>query len=150
MAKSEYDFVRIAVAQNPNITLEILASLISSKVESWNEQALAAALAGNLRTPVDVLVLLTTKLIPVLNHGRGNAQGFQAGVNLCCNPNTPLESLREILNPDKVATQFRKAVTKETRRKDVLNLLLNDQSETVRRRAQERMGKVNQVEFGKQ
>jgi hypothetical protein len=148
MAKSGYDFVRIGVAQNPNVTPDILASLIPSKIESWNEQALAATLTENLKTPVEALMLLATELIPVLNHGRGNDQGFRAGVNLCCNPHTPLESIREVLNPDKVATQFRKGVARETRRQDVLNLLLSDRSETVRKRAQESLERVNQGEFG--
>ncbi|PYS48336.1 MAG: hypothetical protein DMF68_13480 [Acidobacteria bacterium] len=146
LAKSEYDFVRVGVAQNPNVTSEILASLIPSRIESWNEQTLAAALTENLRTPVEVLMLLATELIPVLNHGRGNDQGFRAGVNLCCNPNTPLDSIREVLNPDKVATQFRKVVARETRRQDVLNLLLSDRSEIAKKRAHESLEKMNRVE----
>jgi hypothetical protein len=146
LAKSEYDFVRVGVAENPNITSEILASLIPSKIESWNEQALAAALSGNRKTPAEVLSLLAIELIPVLNHGRGNDQGFRAGVNLCCNLNTPLETIREVLNPEKVATQFRKAVARETRRRDVLSLLLTDRSETVRKRARASLELVNQGE----
>ncbi len=149
LARSEYDFVRIAVAENSNMSPEILAALVPSKIESWNEQALAAALTGNQKTPVEALMLMASKLIPVLNHGKGNDHGFRAGKNLCCNANTPLESIREVLNPDKVAKLFRKAVAKTTRRKDVLTLLSSDRSETIRKRTRESLEKINGAEPGK-
>lgn len=141
LAMSEYDFVRIGVAQNPNITAEILSALIPIKLETWNEQALAASLTENPKTPPDTLALLAEKLIPVLDHGRGNDNGFRAGVSLCCNPNTPFEAIKFVLQSDQVATALRRKVAATSRRQDVLNLLLTDKSEAVRKRAK------NSLEF---
>ncbi len=144
LAKSEYDFVQIAVARHPHVTPEILASLVPAKVESWNEQELSAALAQNPKTPTESLSELAERLIPVLNHGRGNDNGLRAGVNLCCNPNAPMDVIQKVLNPDEVAVHLRKVVARESQRKDVLNLLLGDRSEVVRKRAHENLEKVNQ------
>lgn len=143
LATSEYDFVRIAVAENPGVSSEILAALVPEEVKSWNEQALASNLAAHPKTPADALESLAGKLVPVLDHGRGNDNGFRAGVNLCCNPTTPLGSIQKILDPDKVATHFRKVVARETRREDVLNLLMSDRSEAVRKRARKSLEELN-------
>ena len=135
LAMSEYDFVRIGVAQNPNITPAILTSLIPVTIESWNEQTLAAALTENRKSPADTLRFIAEKLIPVLDNRRGNDMGMKAGVNLCSNPNTPYEVICLVLTSDKVATQFRRKVARASRRHDVLELLLSDRSEAVRKRA---------------
>ena len=47
LAKSEYNFVRLAVVQNPNVTPEILASLVPENLDSWSEQEIARALTQN-------------------------------------------------------------------------------------------------------
>jgi len=146
LARSAYDFVQIAVARHPHVTPEILASLVPAKVESWNEQELAAVLAQDPKTPVEALHKLAEKLVPVLNHGRGNDNGLRAGVNLCCNANAPLETIKKVLNPDEVSVHLRKAVARETERKDVLKLLLGDRSEAVRKRAHERLEKINRAD----
>ena len=89
---------------------------------------------------------LADKLIPVLDHGRGNDNGLRAGANLCCNPNTPLNAIEKVLNADGVSVHLRKVVARETRRKDVLHLLIADRSEVVRKRAQENLERVYQGE----
>ncbi len=136
LAGSPYDFVAIAVAQHPNTEPDVLAALVPATITSWNEQALAAAIAHHPRTPVEALEMLAERLAPALDNGREHHMGFKAGVLLCCNPTTPFQAIATLLYSGRVAMQFRKVVARETRRRDVLNLLLNDSSETVRQRAQ--------------
>ena len=144
LAKSEYNFVRLAVAQNPNVTAEILASLVPDKLDSWNEQDIARALTRNKKTSLETLSLLAEKLIPVLDSGRDNDLGLEAGIYLCNNPNTPFEAIEKIMASEKASTLFRRKVASKSRRKDVLELLLTDRSEAVRKRA------ANNLEFLRQ
>ncbi|MCS6839551.1 MAG: hypothetical protein RMJ54_09395 [Roseiflexaceae bacterium] len=136
LATSPYNFVAIAVAQHPNTEPDVLAALLPATITSWNEQALAAAIAQHPRTPVEALEILAERLAPVLDNGREHQIGFRAGVLLCCNPKTPFRAIAALLRSEIAATQFRKVVARETRRRDVLELLLHDRSETVKKRAQ--------------
>ncbi len=145
LAKAPYDFVATAVARNPNTESDILASLIPMHVETWNEQERAAAVAQHPNTPVETLSLLAKALEPLLDNGRGHQMGFQAGVQLCCNPKTPIETISILLQPKHVSMQFRKVVAREARRRDVLQILLSDPSETVRKRAQKSIEILDQI-----
>jgi hypothetical protein len=144
LAKSEYSFVRLEVAQNPNSTAEILASLVPDKLDSWNKQDLARVLTLNLKTPPETLFLLAEKLIPVLDSGRNNDNVPKAGINLCNNPNTPFEAIEKIMASEKVSTLFRRAAATKSQRKDVLDLLLTDRSEAVRKRAANNLESLRQ------
>jgi len=142
LAASVYDFVRVAVANNPNATPQVLNSMLPEKINSWNEQDLASSLAKHEKTSPATLSVLAEKLLPVMNNARGNDRGFRAGVSLCCNPNTPSEAVQRILCDPIVATQIRKMVAKETRREDALRILLTDRSEAVRKKAQANLSKL--------
>lgn len=135
LAKSEYNFVKLAVANNPNVTDEILDLLVPFNFESWSEQEISVALTKNPKTSAKTLKKLADGLTPFLNSGRNNDMAFVAGVNLFCNPNTPIDSLERILDCEKVSVLFRRKVARETKRKDALKLLLKDKSEAVRKRA---------------
>jgi hypothetical protein len=135
LAKSEYSFVRLAVAQNPNVTTDSLASLVPDNLDSWNEQEIARALTQKLKTSPETLSLLAEKLIPFLDNGRDNDNALEAGIYLCNNPGTPLVAIEKIMASEKVAVLFRRKVAGKSRRKDVLEMLLNDRSEAVRKRA---------------
>lgn len=135
LAKSEYNFVRLAAANNPNITEEILDSLIPLNFDSWNEQEISAALTGNLKTSSQTLKKLAQSLTSYLNSGRNNDMAFIAGVNLFNHPNASIDSLKEVLSSGKISVLFRRKIARETKRKDVLDLLLKDKSEAVRKRA---------------
>ncbi len=141
LAKSEYNFVRLAVALNPNVTAETLYSLVPDNLNSWNEQEIARALTQNEKTSLKTLWLLAEKLIPVLDSGRDNDLGLEAGICLCNNPNTPFEAIKRIMASEKASTLFRRKVASKSRRQDVLELLLTDRSEAVRKRA------TNNLEF---
>ncbi len=135
LAKSEYNFVRLAVAQNPTVTPEILASLVRDNLESWNEQDIARALTQHENTLPETLSLLAVRLIPVLDSARNNDNALKAGIYLCNNPNTPFAAIEKIMASEKVSTLFRRKVAGKSCRKDVLELLLTDRSEAVRKRA---------------
>ena len=135
LAKSVYGFVQLAVAQNPNVTTEILTSLIPLNLDDWNEQDLARALTQNQKTSPEALALLAQKLVPFLDNGRNNDKALEAGIYLCNNPNTPFEVIEKVMASNKVATLFRRKVASKSKRQDVLESLLSDRSEAVRKRA---------------
>lgn len=144
LAKSEYNFVRLAVAQNPNVTPEILASLVPDDLDSWNEQDIARALVQNSKTMPETLFLLAKKLIPSLDSGRDNDNALEAGIYLCNNPNTPFEVIEKIMGSEDVSTLFRRKVASKSRRQDILELLLKDRSEAVRKRAANNLESLKQ------
>ncbi len=133
LAKAPYSFVVTAVARNPHTETDVLAALIPTVIVSWHEQELAAAIAQHPHTSADALATLAERLLPILDNGRGHQVGFKAGVLLCCNPMTPIQAIATLLRSEHVAMPFRKVVARETHRQDVLEILLTDRSETVRR-----------------
>lgn len=132
----EYDFVWTAVAKNPNVTPEILTELVSTEFDSWTTRELAAVLAASDKLSASALDLLADRLAPLMNKGRDNEMGFRAGINICDNPKTPFESITRALNRPTTSTQIRKAIARETCRKDVLEFLLTDRSQAVRKLAE--------------
>lgn len=139
LAGSVYDFVRLAVAEHPHAGADVLVALIPQHIESWNEQRLALALARHPNIPPHGLRVLAERLPAVLNRGRGNDNGLAAGSALCNNPHTPLDAIHTMLTDPRTSTDFRRRLAREATRADVLRLLLNDQSDVARRRAQERL-----------
>jgi hypothetical protein len=139
LAGSVYDFVRLAVAEHPHAEADVLVALTPQHITSWNEQRLALALARHPNTPAHGLRVLAERLPAVLNRGRGNDNGLAAGSALCNHPHTPLDAIHTMLADPRVSTDFRRKLAREATRTDVLRLLLNDQSDAVRRRAEERL-----------
>lgn len=135
LAKSEHNFVKLAVANNANVTEEILDSLVPEYYDEWGEQEIGAALAKNPKTAPKTLGKLAAKLSPHLTTERNKDMAAIAGINLFCNPNAPLDALNEILNSEQTSTLFRRKIARETQRNDVLEILLRDKSEAVRKRA---------------
>lgn len=146
LATTEYGFVRIAVAGNPNAEPDTLFNLVPEVIESWDDQTIALNIIQNPKTNLDTLCLLANKLIPLLDNGRGHQLAFKAGVHLCCNQTVPLEVLKALLDPEIISAQFRKVVARETRRKDVLDILISDRSEKVRKHAQKTSNSISEQE----
>jgi len=136
LARAPYSFVVTAVARNPNTESDVLTALIPRRIESSNEQELAEAIVQHPNASADALEILAERLVPMLDNGRGHQVGFEAGVLLCSSPMVSIRTIAAILNSKDVAVQFRKVVARETHRRDVLEILLADRSEIVRRRAQ--------------
>ncbi|MEM8486320.1 MAG: hypothetical protein AAF564_12280 [Bacteroidota bacterium] len=138
LSRSEYTFVRVAVAGNLKTKPEILHLMIPDKIEieSYPSQEIALQIALNVNSSRDTLKLLGEKLLPCLKVGRGAYDAFRTGVVLCCNSLVPIQTIERMLKPENASRQFRKVVARESRREDVLYLLLIDQSEKVRKRAE--------------
>lgn len=143
LARSEHGFVRVAVAANHNTPVETLSFLVPDKIRTRREQELALALAQNPSVPAEILAILGQKLLPVLDNGRNHQVGFQTGIVLSSNAKTPMDTLQFILDEEKSAMQFRKVVARETNRKDVVELLLQDRSEKVRKQAENRIRELS-------
>src|SRR5262245_44059563 len=139
LAVSPYSFVKLAVANNPNASQRALEILAPSAAETPIEQELAGALVRNPKTPVQTLAKLAEMLTPLLDHRRGHEIAFDAGLELCRNPVASFDTLARILQSPNVAVRFRSAVATYAKRRDVLELLLNDRSEKVRRKAISRL-----------
>lgn len=137
LANSELGFVRREVAANPSTPATALCGLVPAAFDNHVDQEIALALAENPNTAEGDLAELCRRLQPFLDNGRSNRVSFAAGVALTSNPRTPVEALHEMLDEHRTAIQFRKVVARETNRHDVLQLLLADRSEKVRRRAEQ-------------
>lgn len=135
LARSCYPFVVVAVARHPHTEPETLAALAPTQILSRHDQELAAAIAQHPHAPPEVLAMLAERLVPVLDNGRGHHWGFAAGVAVCCHPKTPIDAIADLLRSEKVSRTFRYVVARETRRREVLDMLLSDRSEKVRKRA---------------
>jgi hypothetical protein len=142
LAESQYSFVLTAVAENPNTDPFTLAGLIPLSIQSYPDQALIVALARNGNTPPLALSRLAEAVLPFLDNQRDRYSLFEAGVALCCNPATPLEEIIPMVDPERSATEFRKVVARETRRKDVLGFLVTDRSEIVRKQAKKSLDQM--------
>jgi hypothetical protein len=137
LSESAYTVVQIAVAEHPNAEPFTLAGSVPLSIQSPAYLELATALARNNNTPDHALERLAERLIVYLNREPDQERCFPAWVALTSNLSTPFHVIAELLAPNRSGTEFRKTVARETRRRDVLRLLLNDRNETVRKQAAE-------------
>jgi hypothetical protein len=135
LAQVDYDFVRLAVVQNPKATSSILRLACPDEFDTWNRQHIAGEIGQNTMTPHDTLRKIAEGLIPFLNNGRGNDMAAEAAVRFCNNSETPLEFVKIIVCDKNVAIGIRQRIASRISRKDVLEILLNDVSEAVQKRA---------------
>lgn len=135
LAESQYEFVQTAVAEHVGTRPSTLAGLVPMSLAGDGAQALGLALAQNKNTPDYALAKLGKLVEPFLRNEREQHTLFEIGVALSCNSNTPFKVLSGMLDEERCVTVFRKVVARETRRLDVLRLLVEDRSESVRKRA---------------
>lgn len=138
LAQSSWDFVRVAVAANPNTSPETLARLFPSNAAEWSNQDMIISLAGNPGTSAEVLANCSRLLAGLLDGGR-HQNAFRAGICLAMNSRTPFDALVEMLSAPHTSTEFRKVVARETGRSDLLELLSKDSSPRVRNAALRRL-----------
>jgi hypothetical protein len=135
LARCEYDFVRTTVAAHPNTDRPTLEFLLPADPRTWNEQDLLARIAAHAHATPELLKSAARIVAPLLDNARGNDRGMAAGIALCCNEHTPVDAIRALLAEPTASTAFRKKLAGVTARRDVLALLAEDRSETVRGRA---------------
>jgi hypothetical protein len=135
LAESQHSFVREAVADHPNTDPSVLAELVPINMQSAPDQYIASAIARNANAPSVALARLAAGVLPFLDNGREHHKHFEVGVAVCCNANTPKDAIIKLLDYQRTSATFRKVVARETKREDVVRLLLLDRSENVRKEA---------------
>ncbi len=124
--------LQAAIAENPNASPSTLAGLVPINLQSVEAQLIATALAKNNNTPSSILERIVNLINPLLTNKSVSDSLTQLSVALCCNLNTPSNAVETLLNNTYNATRFREIVATETRRRDVLNLLAEDNYYSVR------------------
>lgn len=142
LAASQYDFVRLAVAENSSVTPPILLELVPENFATWNEQELAGAIAANTKVPIEALKKIAIGLRPYLNRARGNDMAGEAILRLCDNPAVPLEIVKVAIDPRETSPRIRKKIANNCSRKDVLELLSTDPSTVVQSRAAQALSQL--------
>lgn len=145
LSNSEFGFVRKAVAANPRTRVKTLLKMIPEEIpkggddDAWRIQELALEIARNPNLTVELLTVLAQKFMPALDKVRTHHLAFHAGVFFCSDPRVPFSVIESIVNPERSTKWFRRVVARETKRKDVLELLAQDSSVKVTKKAQERL-----------
>jgi hypothetical protein len=141
LAHSTYLFVVLAVAQHPRTPADALAVAVPAEPSSWNDYSLMAAIARHPHTDEPTLRTLRTRLaLEKLREERDAQRLFEAGIALFEQPNTPDDVLMDLINDPGATTEFRKVAARETSHPAIIEHLLQDRSETVRRAAARRAG----------
>ncbi|MHC4741783.1 MAG: hypothetical protein ACYS8Z_07730 [Planctomycetota bacterium] len=135
LAKSSYGSVRVAIARHPKCDMDLLLSLIPENLDKSWDQELAIIVIENPNTPSEVLSSLAELFMGfVYSHAEDHGR-FQGALSLCCDRRIPIDDIARLLQGERTSKHFRRIVARETRRRDVLDILLSDRSEIVRRRA---------------
>jgi hypothetical protein len=135
LAESEWEFVRAAVAENPNTDVRTLFHLARITEQLWDEPV-AIAVARRAEAPSEALQILAERFARAVD-GRAQTMGFdpELGLALLNNPATPDDAIAKLLDPAHSTTHFRARAASTTKRPDVLALLCRDVSEKVQKRA---------------
>ena len=137
LSRSEYVFVRMAVAEHPATPSEALADLMPPKIETWNDGALVLVIVRNPSTGPDVLRQVPGLVLPGL-HTRNDNNAFAAGVALAKRQDTPEDLLIQLISDPLATTEFRKVIARETTHPTLIQHLRADASKRVRNAAARR------------
>jgi hypothetical protein len=137
LAETQWEFVRAAVASNPNTSARTLASLVPTGVRPLDE-SIAVAIVRRPDAPPDALSRLATRFGKTVDWS-GRQLSFDLGLALLANPATPDDVVATLLDPKRSTPHFRARVVTTTRRTDVLEQLRTDVSEKVRNRAERKL-----------
>ena len=133
LSETQWEFVRAAVAANPNTGVRTLVGLLPPGNRPLDEP-IALAIARREDAPVEALRQLAGRFGKVVNWS-GRNLNFELGLALAANPATPPDVISALLDPKKTTAHFRARLATTCRRRDVLAQLQRDVSEKVRRRA---------------
>jgi leucine rich repeat (LRR) protein len=140
LAKSAYPFVRQAVAEHPRTPRDALAALLPAEPSDWNDFTLVATVARHAHADEPLLRAIADRLgLHRLREDRDSQRVFEAGIALFEQPRTPEDVLLGLLNDAGATTEFRKVAARQTTHQAVIEQLLTDRSESVRRAAGRRV-----------
>jgi hypothetical protein len=134
LAGSPSSFVVEAVAQNVATPSDVLGQLVPTSAETWHDQSLLLALA-RYPAATESLMRQIARLVGPSLHVRDRPLGFRAGISLFERGDTLDDLLLGLLADPQVTTEFRKVAARQTIHGAILQHLLNDRSERVRRAA---------------
>jgi hypothetical protein len=136
LSTSEYVFVKAAVAINPSTPACILNALVPRGLDKVEDFEIAAHLLQNPHLPPRACVSLINRISERLaSISPRDYYQTMAIEHLCMNQAVPLAPLRELLENDSFPKHLRGRVARKETRTDVLLILQNDKSESVRNRA---------------
>lgn len=138
LARSEYVFVRQAVAENPKTPPDALRAVLPDDPVTWNDFTLLATVARHPAATEALLREIGARVSLEHLHDRNPDRPFAAAIALFEQPNTPDDLLLGFLDDAAATTQFRKVAARQTSHDAVIDKLLTDRSETVRRAAERR------------
>lgn len=139
LAGSPYPFVRQAVAENPATPPEALRALLPDDPQGWNDFTLLAAVARHPAVDEALLREVGQRIrLERLHEDRDPRRIFAAGIALFEQPKTPDDVLFGLLDDEGATTEFRKVAARQTTHPAVIERLLGDRSEKVRRAAERR------------
>lgn len=140
LAGSTYPFVRQAVAENPATPPDALRVLLPDDPQGWNDFTLLAAVARHPAVDEALLREVGQRIrLERLHQDRDPQQIFAAGIALFEQPKTPDDLLFALLDDQGATTEFRKVAARQTTHPAVIERLLADRSEKVRRAAERRL-----------
>ncbi len=136
LANAPYGFVVQAVARNPNTEPDLLFDLVPGHIQSDHELYIALAMIENPSTPLVILEILVDRLFPIRDVQPRDCLHMRVILALACSHRTPFTALERLLHPEQAPKHVRQRLAKETERADVVELLLDDPSDLVRKQAQ--------------
>ena len=137
LARSELPFLRENVARHPNVTSELLLSLVPSALASESEFSVAMAVLSNPRTPggaiLSLIQLLTRERVDGTR--RENFAWERLAVAALGHPNVPTVPAEEAIQSLALPKSLRIRLAEHCRNRAVLHFLATDASAAVRNAA---------------
>jgi hypothetical protein len=134
LAQSDLPFLRENVARHPNVTAELLLSLVPSSLESDGDLSVAKAVVSNPRTPSTALLAVIRLLQSERLDGsrRENWRWEDVAVVALSHGNIPGDDAVNAIESLELPRSLKIRLANQHPNKRVLEFLLLDQSEAVR------------------
>jgi hypothetical protein len=133
LARTQWEFVRAAVAAHPRVSDETLRRLTPQGTNSWDD-GIALAIARRPDASVDALRQMVKRFFAMANRTGRPKDTFELGLALMANPSTPYDAIAELTDPKRTTTHFRLRAAGFVRNPLALERLRDDVSERVRRK----------------
>ena len=140
LSKSEYGFVKAAVAENPNTTSEILENLLPEKISVEEDFFILSSISKNSAVSADLADKIVQRLLECIqNISPRDYYSKMAVENLFRNTAIPFNSLCRLLCSNNFPKFLKLKIASVDSRKDILQFLANDRSEKVRQRVKKHL-----------